>query len=109
DHVQNDLRVGDSDSHLSLGRAELAAEQASGVQGNVQVETNPRLPAGQYMRPVHAARTAPDVNAREKRGLGRHLALLSGHDRLPGEADFRTLGRRNLQALRQRWAGLGWG
>jgi hypothetical protein len=61
------------------------------------------------MRPVHAARTGPDINAREKRGLSRYQALLSGHDRLSGGADFRALGRRDLQALRQRWAGFGRG
>ena len=109
DPVQNGLRVGDGGSHLGLGRAELAAEQAAGVQGELQVETGPRLPPGQHMRPVHTARTGPDKHAREKRGLGHDQALLSGHDGFSGEADFRALGRRHLQALHQRWAGFGRG
>ena len=69
------------------------------------MEACPRLPARRHIIARDVATAGPDFDAWEKRRLGHYQVLLGGHHCLPGEADFRALSPRNLQALGQGGAG----
>ena len=102
DGVQDGLGVREGGLDIRLGRPQLAAVPAAGVERRLHVQARPFLPAGNHVLPVCMSRGGPDEDPRQELGPGGLPALLGGRRRLPGQADLRALGGGSLQEVGQR-------